>query len=100
MNRRGFLLGLGGGLAAPAIVRVASIMPITPVTEPEVYYAVAHLDGSTLTVEYLLRATEILQDNAIERIDLQKANRHFAWILGAWDGPVFISRDPMDGPPR
>lgn len=28
MNRRGFLAGVGGILAAPAIVRVASIMPV------------------------------------------------------------------------
>lgn len=28
MNRRGFLLGLGAALAAPAIVRAGSLMPV------------------------------------------------------------------------
>lgn len=33
-SRRGFLRLLGGALAAPAIVRVASLMPISALAEP------------------------------------------------------------------
>jgi hypothetical protein len=41
-SRRGFLFGASAFLAAPAIVRVASIMPVSVVSrEPEVPYYVA-----------------------------------------------------------
>ena len=34
MNRRGFLAGVAGFLAAPAIVRASSLMPVSVVPEP------------------------------------------------------------------
>lgn len=39
VGRRGFLAGLTGFLAAPAIVRVASLMPVSVLPEPVSVFA-------------------------------------------------------------
>lgn len=41
MNRRGFLTGVAGLLAAPAIVRVSSLMPISVQPDPMPYLGLA-----------------------------------------------------------
>lgn len=61
MNRRSFLLGATGLLAAPAIVRVASIMPVKALP-------VAELD---FTLWRLLRAKLEQMEEAIERDTIQ-----------------------------
>lgn len=50
MNRRGFLLGLGASLiAAPAIVRAGSLMPVRAIVQPilAVAPAAAHASSSS-----------------------------------------------------
>lgn len=46
MNRRGFIAGLAGILAAPTIVRAASIMPVSvPKAAPQLYFGrIEHVD--------------------------------------------------------
>jgi hypothetical protein len=55
MNRRGFLRGVAGFLAAPAIVRASSIMPVSAMPNPISYLGVASLkiEGTSLTFDYL-----------------------------------------------
>lgn len=44
LARRSFLTGLVGLVAAPAIVRVASIMPVRAMVEPDPYVIMVHPD--------------------------------------------------------
>jgi hypothetical protein len=54
MNRRHFLTGLGTLLAAPAIVKVASIMPVRVLPPPD-FYGVSY-------IEALVRSIQIMKE--------------------------------------
>lgn len=55
MDRRGFLLGFGAAVAAPAIVRVASIMPVRAITNaPLMIGDLPRVDLNTLRDDMLL----------------------------------------------
>ena len=69
LHRRGFITGLGALIAVPAIVRVASIMPVS---------------NRMLTSQEIMRQiVEMLsQSNSIiENINLEYAARHYATAL-------------------
>lgn len=53
-SRRGFILGATAFLAAPSIVRVASLMPVSaaPITEPA-FFRTYRADGNWLTIDGL-----------------------------------------------
>jgi hypothetical protein len=55
MNRRGFIGGLTGFLAAPAIVRAASLMPVSVAVRPWPSYA--GYDVMNLTVSAIYEVT-------------------------------------------
>jgi hypothetical protein len=66
-NRRRFLTGLGVLLTAPAIVRVASLMPVK--APPPVWSA--FVDNDLLTDEYLknlCRSIQIMKERALARV--------------------------------
>lgn len=56
-SRRGFLRGLGAIIAAPAIVRVASLMPVSVTAYPrlEVGMTVAGIGNGLLTINMITR---------------------------------------------
>ena len=63
-SRRGFLRLLGGALAAPAIVRVASLMPISALAEPfefSGFYSLIPL-GQLPTQTTMLNGIELVFD--------------------------------------
>jgi len=57
-NRRAFITGLASLIAAPAIVRVSSIMPIKVMPEPEVLYRTIHWWEDLTDVIYRIDPTE------------------------------------------
>ncbi len=54
MNRRGFLTGVVGLLAAPAIVRAGSLMPVSAQPNPTSFLGVAPLkfEGTPVVLDY------------------------------------------------
>lgn len=47
-NRRGFLFGAGAVLAAPAIVRVSNLMPVSTLHHPEMRHPTAESIGFSI----------------------------------------------------
>ena len=67
LPRRGFLLGLGAMLCAPAIVRVESIMPVRAIVQPYCIHIwkIVNPDGS---VEFLTREMLMNSPNTFPKI--------------------------------
>ncbi len=75
-SRRGFLAGLVSCLAAPAIVRAASLMPVRGLV-----YALPATNNSLLTIEMITREAVRLFTNSnqfLHNIDRQYADLDFA----------------------
>lgn len=69
-TRRGFLRGVASFLAAPAIVRVASIMPVKALPADLTWFAggavrvpTADITNDKFTIEMLLEAKRVLLEN-------------------------------------
>lgn len=75
IGRRGFLRGAGALLAAPAIVRAASLMPVSVAPVPiEAYWSVSH--AGLLSPALIQReALAILENNLV---GVRRVNRLFA----------------------
>lgn len=48
MNRRGFFSFLGGAVAAPAVIRIAALMPLRGIAMPTVYRGLGLLQQTDL----------------------------------------------------
>lgn len=87
-SRRGFLLGLGGALAAPAIVKAASLMPIKAPPLVIIWhwqYEIYELpNGATITEQDVQEwgdfDTALAKVRSIEHYDL--SHREFRIIWG------------------
>jgi len=71
MNRRGFLTGLGAALvAAPAIVRAGSLMPVKTMIEP-VYFGWDLASGPDYTAMYFYDGVRMLKSiNGSDWVDV------------------------------
>jgi hypothetical protein len=73
MHRRSFLLGLGALMAAPAIVKASSLMPVKQmvVVEPRRRMISGSLDSMTRTVRWYYKSGElrIWMDEALYKLD-------------------------------
>lgn len=74
IGRRGFLTGLGALIAAPAIVRASSLMPVKALVEPKAYWGIVH------------------PENFGDLIDFDKALRQMAEMVGVPAGMLHPPR--------
>lgn len=71
MERRRFLGGLVGLVAAPAIVKVTSLMPIKAVPRHaywKMYYNVEYQDIENEVIEFLTESNKIFDDLTLDRV--------------------------------
>lgn len=88
LSRRGFLSGLGAALAAPAIVKVASLMPIKapPLIEVRTWTHKEYGLGFKVTEEEL---GDDLSETVIERLVANHPN-YILWPgVKKWFGDVY-----------
>lgn len=85
-SRRQFLTGLSTLIAAPAIIKVAGIMPVKAMEPTIVRIGLPHATWRELHVYGRSPAMEVLADlrevNALLRIDLDAASRKYGEICG------------------
>lgn len=85
MNRRGFLIGAGALLMAPAIVRLASIMPVSVL---KLGYGRGPWEDGALTARHLMQYQAEFIRSFEERMSLFRVGDHVfdgarTWLVAA-----------------
>ena len=82
IGRRGFLTGLGALFAAPAIVRVASLMPVSVMPEEEVLRGLARSEGNLCTIEMIIK--EAIRQWKNSNAFIQHVDARYAFSLNEY----------------
>jgi hypothetical protein len=87
MNRRFFLSGFGALVAAPAIVSLASLMPVRGIVMP-----INRIEGSVSAIEILARWRLDEMYHARMHKSYEHTNALIEWLSGQTWTPVEVSR--------